>query len=442
MSREDRNTLINYGPLILKDLTIDAMFLAHLKRSGTLNEERAEDIKVLETHQDRNAKLLSILPTRGPSAFKNFIFALVDTNQRHIAEALISPQNIEQYIKQNSASNYAQGAVHGPADMNAAKPVPVASPMQELSHLKTSGNAGSAQKNEDERDSNFGAENAVSLADGPNDPYGPEILIEAKPLNADVLKKMVENPERYYKMSSCRAIILNNEKFLMHKDREGSSVHLNNARRLFEKYGYTVDVWQDLTADKIEENINKERENLKSKKFDGFVFVIMSHGRPGHILGIDGKEVSIKDEIIKQFDGENCKVLIGKPKIFIIQACQGTGLSEGVKHCNEPDDEGEALEEPDCWELTHEKADMIEVHSTYPGFKALRNRMYGSHFIRSIVRNVYEHAHEEDFYDIMTKVKRDVVALEISLQNKLIKQIPSSQNDTLIRKFYFPLCQN
>ena len=43
----------------------------------------------------------------------------------------------------------------------------------------------------------------------------------------------------------------------------------------------------------------------------------------GFAYGIDGKKISIEDEICASFDGRNCKALHGKPKIFIIQACQG-----------------------------------------------------------------------------------------------------------------------
>ncbi len=35
-------------------------------------------------------------------------------------------------------------------------------------------------------------------------------------------------------------------------------------------------------------------------------------------------QVSIENDIIKMFDSTNCPALAGKPKVFLIQACQGS----------------------------------------------------------------------------------------------------------------------
>ena len=58
------------------------------------------------------------------------------------------------------------------------------------------------------------------------------------------------------------------------------------------------------------------------KQSDAFVFVLMSHGVTGKILTSDGYTVDIMKDIITPFDGEKCPALLGKPKIFLIQACR------------------------------------------------------------------------------------------------------------------------
>ena len=53
-----------------------------------------------------------------------------------------------------------------------------------------------------------------------------------------------------------------------------------------------------------------------------FVLCILSHGETGVVYGSDGKTVSI-DHLETLFDGMRCNQLIGRPKLLLIQACQG-----------------------------------------------------------------------------------------------------------------------
>jgi Caspase domain len=55
---------------------------------------------------------------------------------------------------------------------------------------------------------------------------------------------------------------------------------------------------------------------------DCFVLFILSHGENGQICGTDGQRVSIED-VKTYFDGEHCRALLTKPKLFFIQTCQG-----------------------------------------------------------------------------------------------------------------------
>ena len=81
----------------------------------------------------------------------------------------------------------------------------------------------------------------------------------------------------------------------------------------------------------MEEIIKRESKEIDHKNFDAFFLVILSHGMQGVVSGTDSdtgpennkvRAIPI-DEITTAFDGVNCKSLEGKPKIFLIQACQG-----------------------------------------------------------------------------------------------------------------------
>ena len=65
-----------------------------------------------------------------------------------------------------------------------------------------------------------------------------------------------------------------------------------------------------------------EKKDRRHQKANAFILCILSHGDKGSIYGIDREPILI-DDIMAKFDGENCNALSGKPKAFIIQACQG-----------------------------------------------------------------------------------------------------------------------
>jgi len=53
-----------------------------------------------------------------------------------------------------------------------------------------------------------------------------------------------------------------------------------------------------------------------------FVLCILSHGERGEVYGTDGKLVKV-EELETLLDGRHCKQLVGRPKLLLIQACQG-----------------------------------------------------------------------------------------------------------------------
>ena len=56
------------------------------------------------------------------------------------------------------------------------------------------------------------------------------------------------------------------------------------------------------------------------------VLCILSHGGKGFVYGSDGKKVKV-DQFINHLDNKACKAMIGRPKLILIQACQGCKLA-------------------------------------------------------------------------------------------------------------------
>lgn len=69
-----------------------------------------------------------------------------------------------------------------------------------------------------------------------------------------------------------------------------------------------------------------ERNNPKHDEYSSFVLCILAHGSENKVYGIDGHEntgaIDIH-EITTWFSAMKCPGLAGKPKLFLIQACQG-----------------------------------------------------------------------------------------------------------------------
>ena len=71
-----------------------------------------------------------------------------------------------------------------------------------------------------------------------------------------------------------------------------------------------------------------EKEFLKYSKedheqYDCFGCFILSHGISAGVYGVDGKVVDIQ-KILDMFNSQSCQSLVGKPKLFFIQACRGS----------------------------------------------------------------------------------------------------------------------
>ncbi len=94
--------------------------------------------------------------------------------------------------------------------------------------------------------------------------------------------------------------------------------------------------------------------------YDSFVCVILSHGSDGVIYASDG--IIPVDKFIGYFRADRCASLVGKPKMFFIQACRGSHFDKGVAMSTDAADGGGVL----ITKLPVE-ADIYVANSTFPG---------------------------------------------------------------------------
>jgi len=98
----------------------------------------------------------------------------------------------------------------------------------------------------------------------------------------------------------------------------------------FRNFGYDILRFRNLQAEKIETFLSSEelvkRTNVSFEKYASLVVCILGHGDVGVVCGVDGIDVSLNRIQYDAFDEQGCPDLKGKPKIFIVFACQGKGF--------------------------------------------------------------------------------------------------------------------
>ena len=69
----------------------------------------------------------------------------------------------------------------------------------------------------------------------------------------------------------------------------------------------------------------KEFSGKLTKEDQMAVICILSHGMEGAVYGSDGDIVKTS-EIMEALNNDNCEKMAGKPKMIVVQACQGGNI--------------------------------------------------------------------------------------------------------------------
>ncbi|XP_036372443.1 caspase-3-like isoform X2 [Megalops cyprinoides] len=248
--------------------------------------------------------------------------------------------------------------------------------------------------------------------------------VDAKPNSYSYKYKM-----DYPNIGQC--IIVNNKNFDRRTGmnvRNGTDVDAGNVMKVFGKLGYKVKVYNDQTVDQIKQVLFAASRDDHSQSAS-FVCVLLSHGDEGILFGTDGS-VELK-ALTSLFRGDRCTTLVGKPKLFFIQACRGTDLDGGIETDSVDDRAPEKIPV---------EADFLYAYSTAPGYYSWRNTMTGSWFIQSLCEMITRFGKELELMQIMTRVNHKV-ALDFESASNLPgfdarKQIPCIVS-MLTKEVYF-----
>ncbi|XP_045886294.1 caspase-3-like [Micropterus dolomieu] len=229
-------------------------------------------------------------------------------------------------------------------------------------------------------------------------------------------------------------LVINNKNFHQSthmSQRNGTDVDAASAIKTFSDLGYKTRYVNDQTVEEMKQlmlSVSKEDHSNSAS----FACVLLSHGDEGVIYGTDGYEKI--ENLIKYFKGDRCKSLVGKPKLFFIQACRGTDLDDGAFI------ETDSVEEQTSERIPVE-ADFLYAYSTAPGYYSWRNTANGSWFMQALCEMLYCYRGKLELMQIMTRVNRKV-ALHFESASNLPgysgkKQIPCIVS-MLTKEFYLP----
>ncbi|NWV18679.1 CASP8 protein, partial [Origma solitaria] len=224
--------------------------------------------------------------------------------------------------------------------------------------------------------------------------------------------KMKNNPHGY-------CLILNNYIFKNpYYNREGTLKDGEAVKRVFNWLQFETAEYMDLEGQKIYDKV-KEYSKKDHRNMDCFVCFILSHGEKDKVKGVDEECVNIED-LVSCFTGTNCPSLAGKPKVFIIQACQG--LAPHLSVTVEADSTGHL--EADATPLISipDKADILIAMSTVEDCLSFRSCHTGSFYIQSLCEKMELLCpHRVDLITILTKVNQDLAAKEFNGSKQMPK---------------------
>ncbi len=197
------------------------------------------------------------------------------------------------------------------------------------------------------------------------------------------------------------AVIFNHEKFDMPtlKARNGTDADCCNLERTLRAMDFEVQTHTDLTFKELDFVLDAVSA-LNFSDCDCLLIAVLSHGEQNVIYA---KNMSYSTNILfERFTPDKCPTLAGKPKIFVIQACQGDKLDGGM------DVEVDKLDSGSQSYRMPLYADFIFAYSTIPGYYSWRNTQKGSWFIQAFCHEMGRFWKEYDFATILAFVNRRV----------------------------------
>ncbi|XP_017549062.1 caspase-7 [Pygocentrus nattereri] len=199
--------------------------------------------------------------------------------------------------------------------------------------------------------------------------------------------------------SGSRALIVSVSSFYPDVDlsaRPGTARDTQKLHRALCSRGFSTRILNDPDAAEIHEAFKSESEQA----VDGcFVGVISSHGEEGLVFGADGRRVQLS-KIYSYFGGPK---MAAKNKLFLIQACRGHLLDDGV----ELETDSVGCEDSGLSECASVPPNTVVMYATAPGYGAFMN-WTGSIFLQTFCTFLEDGGAELEVTHLLTRISHHI----------------------------------
>ena len=187
-------------------------------------------------------------------------------------------------------------------------------------------------------------------------------------------RSKIRREAREYKMNHRRrgrAVVFNQINFALAgwPKRDGAETDGENLTRTLSALGFTVEVYEDKQGSEIE-TILEEVQKDDHSDADCVLVTMLTHGDEEGFLYDSRGWKFLPSKLWTPFTADLCPGLAGKPKIFIVQACQGNVVDGVVKMASRS-------KKLSSYQLPNH-ADFLIATSTISGKASLRNTATGS----------------------------------------------------------------
>ncbi|XP_075464764.1 caspase-8-like [Ascaphus truei] len=259
------------------------------------------------------------------------------------------------------------------------------------------------------------------------------------PLNKQQNESLPATHAEIYKMEKKPhgwLVIMNNYNFeearsrnVQLNDRKGTEKDAEAITDVFKARGYVIKEHKDLTGDNILEIMEKYRK-LDHTERDSFVCFVLSHGDVGTVYGTDGAQVAIK-KLTDPFNGQNCKSLVNKPKVFFIQACRGQDMQPPVYYHIGDNAAGYTSDAAEGHLPI--MADFLTAFATVEDYTSLRHEKSGTIYIQQLCQTLESpQFHNTELLTILTHVNNKIAEMKLQISGGTQRdctQMPSFKSE-------------
>ncbi|GAB6018910.1 apoptosis- cysteine peptidase [Chamberlinius hualienensis] len=227
-----------------------------------------------------------------------------------------------------------------------------------------------------------------------------------------------------------KCIIINIKNIDGQSPREGSEIDVDAMDVTFRNFGFNIEMHTDLEKKEIED-VLRDAARYDHSQYNALVCCIMSHGIEGAIKSKDDKLIYYEN-ISGMFSGGKCPSLIGKPKLFFFQACQG----ESLQSVQAPQSANEfAFDGPSTPVFLVDKiCDHVIAVATQAGCGALRFPTQGSWFIQALANAFKIH---NDLYSAQLHTQTQVSSSSVTVNGSNLATQNPIWHSTLKKRVTF-----